>query len=81
MSMRLLMLTESLPLSSFMILLQVQPGEDPTLLAQAVVGLYPGAKYSIGPAIENGFYYDFDLPDGARFTDAGASPRPRNSPT
>ncbi len=23
--------------------------------------LYPGTKFSIGPAIENGFYYDFDL--------------------
>jgi len=31
------------------------------VLAQAVVALYPGAKYTIGPAIENGFYYDFDL--------------------
>jgi threonyl-tRNA synthetase len=39
------------------------------VLAQAVTGLWPGAKYAIGPAIENGFYYDFDLPGGARFTD------------
>ena len=31
------------------------------VLAQAVTRLYPGAKYTIGPAIENGFYYDFDL--------------------
>ena len=37
------------------------------VMAQAVADLWPGAKYSIGPAIENGFYYDFDLPDGARF--------------
>ena len=29
------------------------------VLAQAVTRLYPGAKYTIGPAIENGFYYDF----------------------
>ncbi|MCX7974726.1 MAG: threonine--tRNA ligase [Candidatus Aminicenantes bacterium] len=29
------------------------------LLAQAVVNLYPGTKYGIGPAVENGFYYDF----------------------
>ena len=29
----------------------------------------PGAKFSIGPAIEDGFYYDFDLPDGATFSD------------
>ncbi len=32
------------------------------LLAAAVVQLWPGAKYAIGPPIENGFYYDFDLP-------------------
>ena len=31
------------------------------VLAQAVLALYPGAKYSIGPPIENGFYYDFDV--------------------
>ena len=30
------------------------------LLAQAVKELYPKAKLGIGPAIENGFYYDFD---------------------
>ncbi|MEN8222586.1 MAG: threonine--tRNA ligase [Acidobacteriota bacterium] len=29
------------------------------LLAQAVTELYPGSKYGIGPAVENGFYYDF----------------------
>ena len=29
----------------------------------------PGAKYAIGPAIADGFYYDFELPDGAHFTD------------
>ncbi len=32
------------------------------VLAQAVGRLYPGTKFAIGPAIENGFYYDFDLP-------------------
>ncbi|MCX7855893.1 MAG: threonine--tRNA ligase, partial [Anaerolineae bacterium] len=32
------------------------------ILAQAVMRLYPGAKLAIGPAIESGFYYDFDLP-------------------
>src|SRR5207248_7855884 len=31
------------------------------LLAAAVTNLYPGAKYAIGPPVENGFYYDFDL--------------------
>jgi len=39
------------------------------VLAQAVTQLYPGAKFTIGPAIENGFYYDFDLPDGQTFSD------------
>jgi threonyl-tRNA synthetase len=33
------------------------------VLAQAVCDLYPGAKYAIGPAIEDGFYYDFDVPE------------------
>jgi threonyl-tRNA synthetase len=36
-------------------------------MAQAVTQLFPGAKYSIGPAIEDGFYYDFDLPGGRTF--------------
>jgi len=31
------------------------------ILAQAVKRLYPDAKLAIGPAIENGFYYDFDI--------------------
>ena len=39
------------------------------VMAQAVTDLFPGAKYAIGPAIEDGFYYDFELPDGAHFTD------------
>ena len=39
------------------------------MLAQAVTDLWPGAKYAIGPAIEDGFYYDFDLPGGAHFSD------------
>jgi threonyl-tRNA synthetase len=32
------------------------------VMAQAVVEMFPGAKYTIGPPVENGFYYDFDLP-------------------
>ncbi|HEY5729290.1 MAG TPA: threonine--tRNA ligase [Anaerolineales bacterium] len=32
------------------------------VMAQAVVELIPEAKYTIGPPVENGFYYDFDLP-------------------
>ncbi|HEX9549188.1 MAG TPA: threonine--tRNA ligase [Acidimicrobiales bacterium] len=37
--------------------------------AQAVTDLWPGAKYAIGPPIEDGFYYDFELPGGAHFSD------------
>ncbi|HJR86854.1 MAG TPA: threonine--tRNA ligase [Acidimicrobiia bacterium] len=36
------------------------------ILAQAVLDLYPGAHFGIGPAIEDGFYYDFDI--GRPFT-------------
>jgi len=32
------------------------------LMAQAVTDLFPGAKWAIGPPIEDGFYYDFDVP-------------------
>ncbi|MDR1099707.1 MAG: threonine--tRNA ligase, partial [Treponema sp.] len=32
------------------------------IMAQAVTRLFPGTKVAIGPSIENGFYYDFDLP-------------------
>ena len=32
------------------------------VMAQAVVEMFPQAKYTIGPPIEDGFYYDFDLP-------------------
>ena len=39
------------------------------LMAQAVVQLFRGTKFTIGPAIEDGFYYDFELPDGRTFSD------------
>jgi len=39
------------------------------VMAQAVLDLFPGAQYAIGPAIADGFYYDFSLPDGRHFTD------------
>ena len=39
------------------------------VLAQAVVQLFVGAKFSIGPAIEDGFYYDFELPNSKTFSD------------
>ncbi len=38
------------------------------VLAQAVTQLWPGARYAIGPPIEDGFYYDFELPGGERFS-------------
>ena len=37
------------------------------VLAQAVLDLWPDATYAIGPPIENGFYYDFYLPDNVSF--------------
>jgi threonyl-tRNA synthetase len=40
------------------------------VLAAAVMELYPGVKISIGPPIENGFYYDFDFPDGVTVSEA-----------
>ncbi len=40
------------------------------VLAAAVMELYPGVKISIGPPIENGFYYDFDFPEGAAVSEA-----------
>ncbi|MEZ5342346.1 MAG: TGS domain-containing protein [Acidimicrobiales bacterium] len=39
------------------------------VLAQAVLELWPGATFAIGPPIENGFYYDFSLPNQATFND------------
>jgi threonyl-tRNA synthetase len=36
------------------------------VMAQAVLNLFPGAKYAIGPPIDDGFYYDFDI--GRPFT-------------
>ncbi|HEU4657581.1 MAG TPA: threonine--tRNA ligase [Capillimicrobium sp.] len=40
------------------------------VLATAVLELYPGVKISIGPPIEDGFYYDFEFPDGVTISDA-----------
>lgn len=39
------------------------------VMAQAVQKLFPQAKLAIGPAVENGFYYDFDMTDGYAFTE------------
>ena len=41
------------------------------VLAESVLELYDGVKISIGPPIADGFYYDFEFPDGR-----DASPRP-----
>ena len=41
------------------------------ILAQAVLERYPGAKLGIGPPIDDGFYYDFDLPNSLTQEDLG----------
>ncbi len=43
------------------------------LLAASVKEIYPYAKPTIGPAIENGFYYDFDFSDGEKITEKNLS--------
>ena len=44
------------------------------VLATAVMELYPGVKISIGPPIEDGFYYDFEFPEGVTLSDADFEP-------
>jgi threonyl-tRNA synthetase len=39
------------------------------VLATAVMELYPGVKISIGPPVDDGFYYDFEFPDGVKVSD------------
>src|SRR5579859_3013797 len=39
------------------------------VLARAVQQLYPGSRLGIGPVIENGFYYDIDIPESLRESD------------
>jgi threonyl-tRNA synthetase len=39
------------------------------LMAEAIESLYPGTKFGIGPAIENGFYYDVDMGDEVILSD------------
>src|SRR5579872_7045988 len=39
------------------------------VMAQAVLDLWPGARFAIGPSIADGFYYDFELPGGAHFSE------------
>jgi threonyl-tRNA synthetase len=40
------------------------------VLAAAILDLYPGTRIAIGPPIENGFYYDFEFPEGVVLSDA-----------
>jgi len=40
------------------------------VLAAAILDLYPGTKISIGPPIEDGFYYDFEFPEGVTVSEA-----------
>src|SRR4051794_39386085 len=40
------------------------------VLAAAVLDLYPGTKISIGPPIEDGFYYDFEFPEDVKGSEA-----------
>lgn len=40
------------------------------VMAEALQNLYPGVKFGIGPAIENGFYYDIDLPEGTQISES-----------
>ena len=53
------------------------------LLAEALEALYPGIKFGIGPAIENGFYYDVDSPVAITVRKSRSSaarfPRPKRS--
>ena len=39
------------------------------LMAEAIQELYPGTQFGIGPAIENGFYYDIMPPEGVKISD------------
>jgi len=39
------------------------------VLAAAAMELYPGVKISIGPPIDDGFYYDFEFPEGTKLSD------------
>ncbi|MCR5288590.1 MAG: threonine--tRNA ligase [Treponema sp.] len=39
------------------------------VMAEAITHLFPGTKIAIGPAIDTGFYYDFDFPKDTKFSD------------
>ena len=40
------------------------------VMAEAIKHLYPGVKIAIGPAIDTGFYYDFDFPKDVKFSES-----------
>ena len=40
------------------------------LMASAITKLYPGTNFGVGPAIEEGFYYDFKTPNGENLTES-----------
>src|SRR5437660_1021546 len=44
------------------------------VLAESVLELYPGTQVSIGPPIEDGFYYDFEFPEGVSLSEADLEP-------
>jgi len=39
------------------------------LMAEAIESIYPGTQFGIGPTVDNGFYYDIDLPGGHQLTE------------
>ncbi|HOY52268.1 MAG TPA: TGS domain-containing protein, partial [Prolixibacteraceae bacterium] len=39
------------------------------LMAQAIEEFYPGTLFGIGPTVDNGFYYDIDLPGGQQLSE------------
>lgn len=39
------------------------------LMAEAIESIYPGTQFGIGPTVDNGFYYDIDLPQGLQLTE------------
>ena len=39
------------------------------IMAEAIESFYPETKFGIGPTVENGFYYDIDLPEGQQLTE------------
>ncbi len=50
--------------------LQMQRHSCAHVMAEAILNLFPGTKIAIGPAIDNGFYYDFDFPADHKLSEA-----------